>query len=108
MEQVLDYGVLEHENRIFRGRGGVSAEARGGGFRPAFLDTETGTVYPSCFGDGTPAPFHLLDGLPHAIVVERSELGRVMAVKDSVISGFARDGRFFTRDEAAREASRLH
>lgn len=108
MEQALDYGVLEQENRTFCGRGGVSAEASSGGFRPAFLDTETGAVYPSCFGDGSPAPFHLLDGLPQAIVVTRSDLGRVTAVKNSVISGFARDGRFYTRDEAAREVSRLH
>lgn len=85
----------------YRGTGGCSEENGGFGFRPAFLDEETGTVHRACFRDGTPAPFHLLDGLPDDVVVGRSESGRVTAVKGSLVSGFVRFGKFYTRDEAA-------
>lgn len=93
--------TLEAENRAFRGRGGVSSENRGFRFVPAFKDTRTGEVYRSCFADGNPAPFHLLDGLPDQIVVSRSAGGNVLAVLASVISGFLRGDRFYTREEAA-------
>jgi hypothetical protein len=33
--------------------------------------------------------------------VTRAESGRVIAVKGSLVSGFVRLGRFYTRDEAA-------
>jgi hypothetical protein len=49
---------------------------------------------------------HLLDGLPDEWVVERDAAGRVRAIKDSVIAGFVRDGRFYTREQAA--AAALH
>lgn len=48
-----------------------------------------------------PAPFHLLDELPGALVLARTESGRVAAVKDSVVSGFVLEGRFYTRERAA-------
>ncbi|MET0218767.1 MAG: hypothetical protein ABW205_12705 [Burkholderiales bacterium] len=85
----------------YRGTGGCSKENGSYGFRPAFLDEETGIVHRARFPDGTPAPFHLLDGLPDEVVVGRSESGRVTAVKGSLVSGFVRFGKFYTRDEAA-------
>jgi hypothetical protein len=94
--------VLGRQNREFRGTGGRSQENRGAGFQPAFFDTETRMVYPSQFRDGRRAPVHLLDGLPEQLVVARDALGRVSTVKDSIIAGFAREGRFYTREEAAR------
>lgn len=93
--------VLQNENVRFLGTGGRSEENRSAGFRPAFLDEETRIVYPSRFVDGMLAPFHLLDGLPDDLVVSRHPSGRVARVKPSVISGFVRDARFYTRDEAA-------
>jgi hypothetical protein len=101
MNRAMTEKVLQEENRAFRGSGGVSAENRSGNFRPAFQDTQTGVVYASCYLDGIPAPFHLLDGLPDELVVARDPLGQRAALKASVISGFVRDGRFYTRDEAA-------
>jgi hypothetical protein len=59
-------------------------------------------IYPSCFADGRPAPFHILDGLPEDVVIERSARGRVRSVKSSIISGFERGGFFYTRRAAAR------
>jgi hypothetical protein len=95
---------LSLEKARWQGSAGCSAGNRGLGFRPAFLDTETGRVYLSAFADGRPAPVHVLDGLPQTLVVARSAGGRVCAVKASMVSGFARDARFYTREEAMRAA----
>jgi hypothetical protein len=104
---MLNDAVLQQQNRRFMGTGGRSQENRSSGFRPAFIDSITRAVYASCFADGRPAPIHLIDGLPDEVVVARSDSGRVCAVKPSVVAGFVRDGRFYTREEAARCASAL-
>jgi hypothetical protein len=100
--------VLQAEASIFEGTGGVSANNRDRGFRPAFLDTVTGIVYLSRFSDGRLAPFHLIDGLPGHLVIARSACGKVEAVKSTVMSGFVRSGRFYTREEAAQIVAELH
>lgn len=101
MARAFTANRLTRENRRYRGTGGVSANNQCAGFCPAFIDRSTGIVYPSCNPDGSPAPFHRLDGLPAAIVEARDPAGRVLAVKPSVEAGFSRDGRFYSRDEAA-------
>lgn len=100
--------VLEQENRTFEGTGGVSARNRGHGFRPAFLDADTGEVYASCYASGQPAGFHLLDGLPDALIVSRHADGRVATVKQSIVSGFVLGGHFYTRDQAAAVVATRH
>jgi hypothetical protein len=95
---------LERENVQHRDTAGVSEHNRSLGFRPAFMDSETLKVYPSRFADGRPAPFHALDGLPDDVVLTRHAGGRVAAVKASLISGFLRGGRFYSRAQAARIA----
>jgi hypothetical protein len=99
-------GLTEHElrcqNRHYRGTRGLSEENHSSGFRPAFLDTETGAVYASCYADGRPAPCHLLEGLPENLVLARTAHGRISAIKASVVAGFVRCGCFYTREEAAR------
>lgn len=102
MEAVLNNAVLERENRFFRGTGGRSEENRGLGFLPAFMDAVTQVIYRSCFADGRPAPFHLLDGLPDEVVIQRASSGRVAVIRGSVVAGFVRDGHFYTREEASR------
>lgn len=97
----IDEMALGEQNRIHGGSGGVSAVARGSGFCPAFIDGETGAVYRSCYANGEPAPFHLLDGLPAEVVKARHPSGRVAAVKGSVVAGFLQGGRFYTREQAA-------
>jgi hypothetical protein len=101
MARPLTAGQLARQNRRYNGTGGVSPNNQCVGFRPAFFDRETGTIYLSRNPDGTPAPFHRLDGLPAELVEARDPTGRVIAVKSSLEAGFERDGRFFTRDEAA-------
>ncbi len=101
MARALTTEGLQRENSSFQGTGGVSACNRDHGFRPAFLDTETGAIYLSCAVNGQPAPFHCLDGLPEELVSERDDRGRVIAVKQTVVSGFERDGCFYTREQAA-------
>jgi hypothetical protein len=96
---------LTAENERHRGTAGVSTEGRALGFRPAFLDRATRIVYPSRYADGRHAPFHVLDGLPRPLVVTRYRDGRVVGVKSSVISGFLRGGRFYTRAQAACAAA---
>jgi hypothetical protein len=78
---------LQQENAEHAGTGGCSAENRGLGFAPAFLDFATMTIHPSRFSDGRPAPFHLIHGLP---------------AKPTLIAGFERNGFFYTRAAAAR------
>lgn len=103
--QALGQHELRSENRLFRGRGGISQENRSAGFVPAFLDSATGRVYRSRFADGRPAPVHVLEGLPdHLRTAPRgggSDVGRAVALGSRLVSGFLREGRFFTRAEAA-------
>ncbi|SEO93643.1 hypothetical protein [Aquisalimonas asiatica] len=101
MAEVMGKQRLEEENRAYRSTGGVSENNRCLGFRPAFKDAETGTVYPSLNASGAPCPFHCLDGLPPEVVTERSESGHVTCVKTSLEAGFERQGEFFTRAQAA-------
>lgn len=101
MNALLSVGALARENSQFHGTSGVSAGGRSLGFIPAFRDSVSGRAYPSRFADGRPAPIHLLDGLPETLVIERRPDGTVTAVKQTVVSGFLRDGQFYTRDQAA-------
>jgi hypothetical protein len=105
MTNLMNEHRLQQENVAFHGTGGLSHGNRGHGFRPAFFDMETGAIYPSCFANGTPAPFHMIDGLPTEVIVERDVLGRPSAVKASVVSGFTRNDRFYSREEAAEAVS---
>ena len=102
MNAVLNDAELKRQNRSFVGTGGRSQENRSFGFRPGFFDTDTRVVFDSCFADGTPAPVHLLDGLPDEMVVARDSSGRVRAVKASIIAGFVHERCFYTREEAGR------
>jgi len=93
---------LAKENRDFTGTGGVSKENRSHGFLPAFRDNETGTVYLSCNKDGSQAAIHMLDGLPEELILERDEENSIVMVKASVIPGFVKENKFYTREQAAR------
>jgi hypothetical protein len=104
VKRVLNDAALQQENVRHRGSGGVSSGNASLGFRPAFYDFATGTIYPSRFANGNPAPCHLLDGLPAEAVAIRSASGRVVAAKATLISGFERNGFFYTRSAAARAA----
>ncbi len=93
---------LREENKAFGGSGGVSPVNRKHGFLPAFLDTDTGVVYPSRYADGRPAPVHLYEGLPSALFADLGAGDQPNVLKSSAVSGFVRGHRFYTRDEAAQ------
>lgn len=99
--QSVTQKTLAHENVQFANTSGISQNNRSFRFKPAFQDTQTGTTYVSRFQDGRPAPFHLIDGLPEELVTARSAAGSPTAIKATVIAGFVRGERFYTREEAA-------
>jgi hypothetical protein len=101
MKQAFTAQTLQRENVVFAGTGGVSQANRSSGFVPAFFDTESGRTELARFANGRPAPMHLIEGLPSEWAVARDGAGRILAIKPSVISGFVRDDRFYTREQAA-------
>ena len=105
MKRLMSEQLLKRENQAHAGTGGRSQGNAGLGFKPAFFDFATQTIYPSRFADGRLAPFHLLDGLPDEVVIDRAPNGRVIAAKATLISGFVRNGFFYTRSAAARAVS---
>lgn len=100
----MDADRLIKDNVAHIGSAGVSEGNQDQGFRPAFRNLETGCAVLARFKDGSPAPMHLLDGLPEAWVLEKDAAGRVLRVKPCVIAGFLRHGRFYTREQAAAAA----
>ena len=92
---------LHKQYRKYKGTGGTSQGNGRMGFLPAYLDSNTGQICLSRYRDGRLAPVHVLDGLPAQWVSLRSTSGRVLAILDSIVAGFERQGEFYTRDEAA-------
>lgn len=92
---------LSLQNLAFRGTKGVSQNNREDGFKPAFMNQKTGQVELARFGDGSPAPVHLIDGLPDEWAASRSEDGTVVCLHAEIEAGFVRDGVFYSREEAA-------
>jgi len=102
MSTAVTQHTLETENVTYLNTGARSQENRHQRYVPAFFDGETEEVFLSRFADGQPAPIHLLDGLPTHCVLARDATGIVVAVKDSIVSGFCRNGHFYTRDQVAQ------
>ena len=98
------YQHLRAENEEYAGTGGVSENNSGARFVPAFRDESTGRVELARLENGKMAPMHLLCGLPGEWVTGRDAAGQIVALKDSIIAGFLRDGCFYTREEAAQLA----
>ena len=101
MSRSINEKRLRSENLAFAGTAGVSEHARKARFLPAFQDTLTGRVEIACFTPGNPAPMHVLSCLPEEWAAERNMAGEITLLKPSVVAGFVRDGRFYTREEAA-------
>lgn len=99
---VLTEISLRHENALYANTRGISQRNRSNGFRPGYLNRVSGETVLSRFADGSLAPIHVLDGLPHAWIVDRDADGRAIKASAEVISGFLRDGVFYTREEAIR------
>jgi hypothetical protein len=78
--------------------GGLIASV-GFGFLPAFRDIKTGETHLSINDDGSIAPIHLIDRLPVHWVAACDEQGRATELKDDIMPGFVRGGRFFAHAE---------
>jgi hypothetical protein len=102
---VLTQLSLRDENRLFEHTRGRSETNHQLGFVPGYRNSATGEQVASCFADGSPAPVHLLDGLPEAWVAERDGAGHVTRTCPGLVSGFIRDGRFYSREQALRAAA---
>jgi hypothetical protein len=64
MAKSLSDAALRKQNQTFKGTGGVSEKNRFQGFIPTFYDSKSHQAHISRFANGTPAPIHILDGLP--------------------------------------------
>ena len=102
MKQMLTSDDVIEESLAYRGTGGVSAENSAYGFRPAFLDRDTGRIHLCRAAAGNAATAHGFDGLPEECVRAKDAQGRPYAVKGALVVGFERQGYFFTREQAAQ------
>ncbi len=93
---------LAHQNQAYAGTGGTSQGNHGRGFSPAYMDTETGETVASSFTDGRPAPIHLLCGLPDEWILDQGYDSEGPKLKESIVVGFVKDDKFYTRAEAAK------
>ncbi|WP_273437849.1 hypothetical protein [Sedimenticola selenatireducens] len=98
---LLSQRALARENHAYAATAGVSKNCQSGGFVPAFYDTLSDCSVISRYPDGSPAPIHLLDGVPVEWVSDYDAEGHVAALRPGVISGFLRAGRFYTREQVA-------
>lgn len=95
----MNQQAVRRENLRYKGTMGGSQNNFALGFWPAFRDMSTGRIEYSRFKTGLPAPVHLIEGLPVDWAVTCAPDGTVMEVKPTIICGFIREGRFYTRDE---------
>jgi hypothetical protein len=102
MKQMLDYEDVIRDSLAYRGTGGVSAENSVYGFRPAFLDRDTGRIHLCDHPAGDALTSHRFDGLPAECITARDAQGRPSAIRSSLVAGFEREGYFFTREQAAQ------
>jgi len=100
-QPTLDAENLAQQNRAYAGTGGTSEGNQAHRFTPAYRDAESGKVATSRFADGRPAPIHMLTGLPEEWFIEHIK-NKAPKLKNSIIVGFTRDNKFYTRAEAAK------
>ena len=93
--------TLRMENLAFGGTRGVSENNVDHGFKPAFMDERTGRVEIARTRVGLPATCHLIDWLPRDWARSINDAGRITSLRPEIVSGFVRDGTFYTREEAA-------
>jgi len=93
---------LQRENAEHAGTCGVSCHAEELNLVPAFRDERTGRIEIARFQCGSPAPMHVIDGLPREWALRCDASGKVIALRAGIVSGFVRAGVFYTREEAAR------
>lgn len=98
LESKLSYAALTMENKQYAGSGGISENNHQYGFIPAFRNEENLEVRLSYKANGKISPVHVLEGLPPHWFIDS---GQTLELKVSIVSGFVRQGCFYTRSEAA-------
>ena len=101
----MDKQTLCTENLAYADTNGISQNNRALNLRPAFLDKSTGRIEIAKLKDGEPAPMHIISWLPEEWATCFDDNGLVLGLRPGIIAGFERDGRFYTRDEAAALSS---
>ena len=89
---------LKEESTSFFQSGAVS-EKCSSFCKPCFLNKATGEIFLSQYPNGIACPFHNLNGLPEEVVLRRGNDGSVIEVLPTIISGFVKDNKFYSRDE---------
>ena len=95
---------VQEASQAFAGTCGESCVAGQNRFVPAFKNVLTDEVALSKLADGALAPMHLITFLPEDWAAQTDKEGRVLKIARHVIAGFWRDGRFFTREQAAAQS----
>ncbi len=91
------------ESRRYSGTCGESELACQNQFAPAFCNRADGRVELARLPNGNPAPMHLISALPQDWAARCDDKGHVLTLIDSIEAGFVKNGRFYSREEAARE-----
>ena len=98
--------AITAESEPYDGTCGESRVACQNRFAPAFCNRADGRVELARLPNGNPAPMHLITALPQAWAARCDAKGHVLALIDSIEAGFVKNGRFYSREEAARENAR--
>ena len=93
------------ESQPYNGTCGESVVACQHQFIPAFCNSADGRVELARLPNGKPAPMHLISALPQAWAARCDNDGNVLELIDSIVAGFVKNGRFYTREQAAAESA---
>jgi hypothetical protein len=93
----MDEHTLCQENLEYRGTRGISQNNKTTGFSPAFREEKTGRIEIARLSNGHPAPAHIISWLPVDWALTRDEHGAIMELIPDIVSGFVRQGLFYTR-----------
>lgn len=95
--------AVTRESEPYNGTCGESVVACQHKFLPAFCNREDGRIELARLPNGKPAPMHLIAKLPKVWAARCDGKGNVLELIDSIVAGFVKNGRFYTREEAAAE-----
>ena len=101
MKRPNDQLAVKAASQPYLGTCGESIEATRCQFLPAFIDREDGRVELARMVDGRLAPMHLICHLPVEWALQCDAQGHVIELKETIEAGFVREGRYFTRAQAA-------
>ena len=101
MSRPLTQESVQRESIEYAGTCGESATAKKSRFLPAFRNDSDGSVELARMPNGQPAAMHLISELPSSWACKLDDQGKVIELIEEIVAGFVRDGRFYTREEAA-------